>query len=167
MINKIRNYIIRKKYKININVGRNFLLKKSNKSKIKIGYLDAKENVSIIIKNEAVFELGKMVFFNNNCTILINEGLTIGNNVMFGPNCVIVDHDHDYTKLNYRDEFINKKICIGDNVWVGSNCTILKGVNIGENCVIAAGSVVNKDCLPNCLYGGSPAKLIKELNKKY
>jgi maltose O-acetyltransferase len=36
-------------------------------------------------------------------------------------------------------------------------------VVLGDGCVIAAGAVVNKDCKPNTLYAGVPAKEVKTL----
>lgn len=57
------------------------------------------------------------------------------------------------------------KISIGDGCWIGANSTILGGVNIGKGTIIGAGSLVNKDCEPNSLYAGVPAKLIKRINE--
>ena len=58
---------------------------------------------------------------------------------------------------------IAKPVTIGNDVWIGANCTILPGVNIGNNVVIAAGAVVTKDVPDNCVVGGVPAKVIKEI----
>ncbi|MCR4913326.1 MAG: acyltransferase [Lactobacillus sp.] len=52
---------------------------------------------------------------------------------------------------------------IDDGCWIGANVTILPGVHIGKGCVIGAGAVVNKDCEPNGVYVGVPAKRIKDL----
>jgi acetyltransferase-like isoleucine patch superfamily enzyme len=41
---------------------------------------------------------------------------------------------------------------------------VLAGVTIGEGAVVTAGSVVTKDIPSNCLAGGNPAKVIKELD---
>ena len=41
---------------------------------------------------------------------------------------------------------------------------ITKGVTIGENSVIAAGAVVTKDVPANCVAGGVPARVLKELD---
>ncbi|QYR20593.1 acyltransferase [Paenibacillus sp. sptzw28] len=56
-----------------------------------------------------------------------------------------------------------KPIIIGDGSWIGARSIILQGVTVGEGCIIAAGSLVNKDCEPNGLYAGIPAKRIKDL----
>ena len=45
-----------------------------------------------------------------------------------------------------------------DNVMVGSNSVILYGTRIGPNVIIASGSVVTKDCEPNFVYAGCPAR---------
>ncbi|MDW1811576.1 sugar O-acetyltransferase, partial [Vibrio sp. Vb2362] len=43
---------------------------------------------------------------------------------------------------------------------------INQGVTVGARSVIAANSVVNHDVQPDCLYGGTPAKLIRRLNEE-
>ncbi|MDD4902596.1 MAG: CatB-related O-acetyltransferase [Patescibacteria group bacterium] len=65
-----------------------------------------------------------------------------------------------YRRINQTD--IIKNIKIGNDVYVGCNVTILGGVNIGDGAVIAAGAVVNRDVPPYTIYGGVPAKFIKE-----
>ena len=52
---------------------------------------------------------------------------------------------------------------IGNDVWIGGNVTILPGVTIGNNVVVAAGAVVTKDVPDNCVVGGVPARVIKEI----
>ena len=58
---------------------------------------------------------------------------------------------------------IAKPVTIGNDVWIGANCTILPGVTIGNNVVVAAGAVVTKDVPDNCVVGGVPVKIIKEI----
>ena len=41
--------------------------------------------------------------------------------------------------------------------------TILPGITIGNNVVIAAGAVVSKDVPDNCMVGGVPARLMKQI----
>jgi len=59
---------------------------------------------------------------------------------------------------------IQLPIIIEDGCWVGARANILPGVKIGKGCIIAAGSVVTKDCEPNGLYAGVPAKRIRDLD---
>lgn len=57
-------------------------------------------------------------------------------------------------------------ITVGDGCWIGARAVILPGVTIGDGCVIAAGAVVSKDCAPNGMYAGVPARRIRELPTK-
>lgn len=50
---------------------------------------------------------------------------------------------------------------IGHDVWIGANVLIIEGVKIGNGAIIASGSVVNRDVPDYCIYGGVPAKKIR------
>lgn len=60
-------------------------------------------------------------------------------------------------------ELIRRPIEVGKGCWIGAGAVILPGIIIGDGCVIGAGAVVNRDCDPNRLYVGVPARRIKEL----
>lgn len=94
--------------------------------------------------------------------------LTIGKEVIFGPNPTIITGDHrvdvmgkyimdSHDKLPKNDA----PVTIEDDVWAGANITILKGVTIGRGSVIAAGAVVNKSMPPYSIIGGVPARVLK------
>lgn len=86
--------------------------------------------------------IGRGCFFNQNVMIVSKEEIVIGNNVIIGPNVVIVDHDHNYKVNDQKNSFTATPIHIGDNVWIGANVTIMKGTSIGEGSVIGAGVVL-------------------------
>ena len=92
------------------------------------------------------------------CSIVCNDSVNIGNNVLFGANCQIGDRD------GHQDRYASKPapIIIEDGVWLGMNVTILKGVTIGKNTIIGANSLVTKDIPANCIAVGSPCKVIKQ-----
>ena len=54
-------------------------------------------------------------------------------------------------------------VSIGANVWVGAGSVLLPGTTIGDNAVIAAGSVVRGDVPSNEMWGGVPARKLKDL----
>ena len=109
----------------------------------------ARNNVSFRIYDNGLVNIGENVFFNDGCSINCQKNIEIGNNVMFGQNVMLFDHDHDYR--NNMNNFVRDDIKIGNNVWIGANCIILKGVTIEDNTVIAAGTVVNKNVCGNKL----------------
>lgn len=110
--------------------------------------------------------LGDNNFFNTNCKVIALNKITIGNDNLFGPNVVILDHNHKYsdkTRLICKQGFDVKEINIGSNIWIGANVTICAGVSICDNVVVGANSVVTKDISKSGVYAGVPAKFIKEL----
>lgn len=107
--------------------------------------------------------IGNRVFFNHNCSVTALGNVSIGDGCVIANNVVIVDHDHNIGESGVAKGFVVADVNIDDNVWIGANATILKGVHIGKGAVIAAGAVVNKDVPTYELWGGVPAKKIKEL----
>ena len=106
--------------------------------------------------------LGKRVFINSGCKFQDQGGITIGNDVLVGHNCVIATLNHAMDP-DRRADMIPAPVSIGDKVWIGANVTILQGVNIGEGAVIPAGAVVNRDVPPRTVAGGIPARVLKTL----
>lgn len=109
--------------------------------------------------------IGEQTFINMNVVMLDGAKITIGDHVLIGPSCQFYTASHS---LDYRSrrrwETFCKPIVVEDDVWIGGNCVINQGVTIGARSVIAANSVVNHDVPPDCLYGGTPAKLIRMLS---
>jgi acetyltransferase-like isoleucine patch superfamily enzyme len=80
-----------------------------------------------------------------------------------GWNVTIKNNDGHYVVENGKDSIISKKIIIKDHVWVCAYATVLKGVCIKKNSVVAYGALLtNTIDKENVLYGGVPAKMIKE-----
>lgn len=51
---------------------------------------------------------------------------------------------------------------IGKYALVGANAVVFPGVTLGEGCAVGALSLVNRDCEPWTIYGGVPARPIKQ-----
>ena len=111
--------------------------------------------------------IGAFFFSNYNCTILDVARVTIGDNVMFGPNVGLytVNHPLNAVRRNTGLEYA-KPVTIGNNVWVGGHSVILPGVTIGENSVIGAGSVVTKDIPANVVAVGNPCKVLRPITEE-
>lgn len=119
----------------------------------------------------------KGVFFGNGQDISIGDNsgiglhariqgpLSIGDNVMMGPDVIIYTKNHETKRIDIpmieQGVTAPEKVVIGDDVWIGARVIILPGVTIGEGSVIGAGSVVTKDVEPYSVVGGVPAKRIK------
>lgn len=115
--------------------------------------------------------VGKRFYANSYCTIIDVAPVTIGDNVLLGPNVQIITAGHPIhpDSRNSKYEY-GIPITIGDNVWIGAGAIILPGVNIGSNTVIGAGAVVTKDVPDGVVAAGNPCRIIKEIteeDKKY
>ena len=114
--------------------------------------------------------IGKNFYANAHFTILDTCPVTIGDNVMCGPNVSIITAMHPlcYQQRNLRqqaDDEYGKPVTIGNNCWLATNVTVCPGVTIGDGCVIGAGAVVTKDMPANSLVVGVPAKAIRQITE--
>lgn len=112
-------------------------------------------------------EIGDSTFINMNVVMLDGAKITIGNHVLIGPSVQFYTAGHS---LDYRSRRLWETFClpitVENDVWIGGNSVINQGVTIGARSVIAANSVVNSDVPSDCLYGGTPARLIRRLDDK-
>lgn len=109
-------------------------------------------------------KVGRRLAVNINTYFDGRGGITIGDNVLIGPNCVIASCEHSFGDPHVpicRQPVKYAPIVIGNDVWIGANVFIKCGVTIADGCVIAAGSVVTKDVPAYAIVGGVPAKVIK------
>jgi maltose O-acetyltransferase len=96
--------------------------------------------------------------FDNRARVTIGERCGIGMRVQF----VTTTHDPSNPAVRAGVGSI-APITVGDGVWIGSGAILLPGIAVGDGCVIAAGAVVKDDCEAHGLYGGVPAKPLREL----
>jgi acetyltransferase-like isoleucine patch superfamily enzyme len=121
--------------------------------------------ISVVGKN-AVVVIGHNVGISGT-TINCRSSISIGSNTVIGGGTGI--WDTDFHPLDYRDRLADinsaksSPIVIGENVFIGARCIILKGVRINDRSAVAAGSVVTKDIPAGQLWGGNPAKFIKNI----
>ncbi len=109
--------------------------------------------------------IGDGTYANMNLTLIDDWKITIGKNVLIGPNVTLCTTGHPVHPKHRADGMYSFPVTIGDNVWIGANVVVLPGVTIGENSVIGAGSVVTKDIPANVIAFGSPCKVYREINE--
>lgn len=104
--------------------------------------------------NGGKISIGRRTSFNVGCIVVSRSSIRIGQQVSFGPNVMIYDHDHimDVEHGTVGTGFRLGEIVIGDNCWIGAGSIILQDTHIGKNCVIAAGSVVKGDIPDNTVF---------------
>lgn len=94
---------------------------------------------------------------------------SVGENVMMGPECVMLPHFHAFDRLDIpmceQGFQPAKPIRIGNDVWIGTRVIIMPGITIGDHSIIGAGAVVTKDVPEYAIVGGCPAKIIRMRNE--
>ena len=108
--------------------------------------------------------IGDNVFINFNCTFLDSSPITIGDNVLIGPNVQIFSATHPIDWKIRKEGLENSKpVTIGNNVWIGGGAVICPGVSIGDRTTIGAGSVVTKNISSDVVAAGNPCRIIKNI----
>lgn len=135
---------------------------------------------NVVVGRNAWFDISREL---KGAQIIIGDGTSIGRNVVMssckkisiGKKCLIsynvsfLDHEHQMFDINYSpcDGGVTKgrEIAVDDNCFIGAHSFIMKGVSLGKHCVVGANSVVNKSFPDYSVVAGSPAKLIRKLDK--
>ncbi|MBQ8067377.1 MAG: sugar O-acetyltransferase [Solobacterium sp.] len=131
------------------------------------------------LQGPVYFDYGRNTTFGKHCGV--NFGLTcldvcpvtIGDNVLIGPNVTIATPMHPLVpeERNVREredgslynlEYA-KPITIERNCWLAANVVVCGGVTIGEGSVIGAGSVVTRDIPPHSIAAGNPCRVIRQV----
>ena len=106
------------------------------------------------------------VFIGTGCEFNIRQGISVGAHCLIASGCRFIDHDHCYsdraTPIASQSSGTEAKIVLEEDVWIGANVIVLKGVTIHRGAIIAAGSVLTKSVGPFEIWGGAPAKKLKD-----
>lgn len=107
--------------------------------------------------------LGERVGIRAYCTVSASAGVTVGDDVVIGAMCSIVDSDHSWRTGDpnvLRNPSSAAPIKIGEGTWLGDGVRVLKGATIGRRCAIGANSVV-KGVIPDfSIAVGTPARVV-------
>ena len=111
--------------------------------------------------------LGKRVFVNLNCFFDGQAPIRIGDWTRVGPFVRFVTSTHGIrdtpVRIHPGDPTEGKPVTVGRGCWIGAGATLLPGAAVGDGCVIAAGAVVTGATEPHSVYGGVPARKIRDL----
>jgi acetyltransferase-like isoleucine patch superfamily enzyme len=114
----------------------------------------------------ARIEIGRGVGMTG-ATLCAQTRVVIGDHVLLGANCAIVDTDFHPLDPEIRRRApqagATEPIVIEADVFVGTQALILKGVRIGRGAVVGAGSVVTGDVPARAVVAGNPARVVRML----
>jgi acetyltransferase-like isoleucine patch superfamily enzyme len=115
--------------------------------------------------------IGDRVRFSRGVHIAALGTVRLGNDVLFGSNVLVSDHNHGAyagaAQTNPDQPPVSRPlrspgaVLIEDNVWIGDNAVILAPAHIGFGAVIGANSVVRGDVPAGSLAAGAPSRVLK------
>lgn len=113
--------------------------------------------------------IGRRTYVGHRCAFSVSSRITVGDDCYIATGCYFMDspgHPLDPARRLAHlppDAEQVKPVAIGDNVWIGTEAIIMPGVTIGEGSVVAARAVVTSDVPPYTVVGGTPARVIRQL----
>jgi acetyltransferase-like isoleucine patch superfamily enzyme len=116
----------------------------------------------------AGIRIGRHTFIGEGSVIRGQGGVTVGDNVLFGPRVMVLAVNHVFTDPErpiMAQGITAAGIRIEDNCWIGAGAIVLDGVTIGRGACIGAGAVVTHSVPAHSLAVGVPARVIRDLLK--
>lgn len=116
---------------------RNGLLSMGNRCQLRKG-------VKLSIHKNGKLNIGHRFYCGNDSMVVCHHDISIGDDVQFGPEVLVYDHDHDFAHPDglKAEKYKYSPVKIGNSVWIGARSIILRGTEIGDNSVVAAGTVL-------------------------
>lgn len=118
-------------------------------------YVHISSHVSVIGGASASLAIEDFVFISTGSRIIC------GSDKMLGDGLI-----NPFIPESYRDALDNRPITIKRFAGVAANSVVLPGVVMAEGSVLGANSLLKKSTDPWTIYGGSPAKPIKDRKKE-
>ncbi len=116
--------------------------------------------------------IGTNTWLSRDCLVGCNRSVHIGSHVLIGEFVSIRDSTHSHANVEVPIKGqgdILGTIRIEDDVWIGRGCLIQgrpEGITIGSGSIVGANSVVSRSIPPMQVWGGVPARFIKNREGK-
>lgn len=85
------------------------------------------------------------------------NGIIVSQFVQIGKDTVI------YHQVTIGSKDNKTAPIVGNNVTIYTGAKLIGNITVGNNVIIGAGDVVTKNIPDNCVVGGVPAKILKEI----
>ncbi len=109
--------------------------------------------------------VGARTFINFGLVALDVARIDIGDDVQVGQRCSRSQRHIRGTGGGRAKWESAAPITIQDNVWLGGGVVVCPGVTVGQDTAVAAGSVVTRDLPPAVLAVGTPARVVRSLDR--
>lgn len=129
-----------------------------------------RENSKILAPDRLV--CGDFVWIGEGVIVDASGGLEIGDHTTLGSGSYIWSHSSVMANILMDNRSGNpyvmrSKTRIGRGTFIGGPSVVYAGVSIGDQCIVMPMSVVTSDVPDNTMVGGSPARVIKQIDVAY
>ncbi|MFC4024256.1 2,3,4,5-tetrahydropyridine-2,6-dicarboxylate N-acetyltransferase [Oceanobacillus longus] len=133
--------------------------------------INARIEPGAIIRDQVVIGDGAVIMMGASINIgsVIGEGTMIDMNAVLGGRATVGKNCHigaGTVLAGVIEPPSAKPVIVEDDVVIGANVVVLEGVTIGKGAIVAAGAIVTQDVAPNTLVGGTPARVLKEIDEQ-
>jgi maltose O-acetyltransferase len=117
--------------------------------------------------HSADLRIGPGSRINDRCWFENTGRVTIGAGVAVAPHVRVITSTHRIGPSSSRVSggWEYHPVTLEDGCWLGAGVLVQPGVTIGRGCIIAPGAVVAVDTEPDWLYGGVPARKLRQLDE--
>ncbi|WP_077309883.1 2,3,4,5-tetrahydropyridine-2,6-dicarboxylate N-acetyltransferase [Terribacillus halophilus] len=131
--------------------------------------INARIEPGVVIRDQVEIGDGAVIMMGASINIgsVIGEGTMIDMNVVMGGRATVGKNCHvgaGTVLAGVIEPPSAKPVVIEDDVVIGANVVVLEGVTVGKGSIVAAGAIVTEDVAPNTLVGGTPARVLKEID---
>jgi len=133
--------------------------------------INARIEPGAIIRDQVEIGDGAVIMMGASINIgaVIGEGTMIDMNAVLGGRATVGKNCHigaGTVLAGVIEPPSAKPVVVEDDVVIGANVVVLEGVTIGKGAIVAAGAIVTQDVAPNTLVGGTPARVLKEIDEQ-
>ena len=117
----------------------------------------------------AMIRIGSRVWAARGLSVIAHRRIEIGDDVWFVPDVYVTDASHEMDDPAHPIGHARqpaRPVTIGTGSWLGKGVVVLPGVTIGCNVAVGANSVVAHDLPDDCVAVGSPARVVRELERR-
>ena len=115
---------------------------------------------SVIIEQPWNLAIGDNSSIGDRSVVYCLGKVTIGSNVSISQHAHLCAGTHDYTTPDLP--LIRPPVTIRDHAWIAADAFVGPNVTVGEGAILGARGCAFKDLEPWSIYGGNPAKRLRD-----
>lgn len=115
---------------------------------------------SVIVEQPWNLSIGDNSSIGDRSVVYCLGKVTIGNNVSISQHVHLCAGTHDYTTPDLP--LLRPPVTVRDHAWVAADAFVGPNVTVGEGAILGARGCAFKDLEPWSIYGGNPAKKLRD-----